>query len=294
VGKAPDLLITVRTTQDGEAAREWVLVLSAADIPSRLANAEGIWSLAVDPDQAETAGQELEAFELEKAGRAREPAPPLQYGPTRAGLVPAVALVAFFIATGPYDPTSRWHQIGAASAEAVLEGEVWRVTTALVLHADLPHLLTNAVSAGVFTTLLFQALGPGLGACLLVLSGSLGNLANAWIQGPAHVAVGASTALFGAVGVLSGLQFARRWRLPLHRRGAWLPLAAGLALLAMLGTSGERTDVSAHLGGLVCGVLLGAPVAFVLTRPPGRVMQYVLGVAALCAVMGAWVVATWT
>ncbi len=37
-----------------------------------------------------------------------------------------------------------------------------------------------------------------------------------------------------------------------------MPLGAGVALLAMLGSSGERTDFGAHLWGLVVGLIMGA------------------------------------
>lgn len=37
----------------------------------------------------------------------------------------------------------------------------------------------------------------------------------------------------------------------------FLPVAAGAALLAMLGTEGERTDYLAHVAGLCSGLILG-------------------------------------
>ena len=36
-----------------------------------------------------------------------------------------------------------------------------------------------------------------------------------------------------------------------------VPLMASAALLAMLGSAGERTDLGAHLFGLLCGLLAG-------------------------------------
>ena len=69
---------------------------------------------------------------------------------------------------------------------------------------------------------------------------------------------------------------------------AWAPVAAGLGLLAMIGTGGARTDLVAHLLGLCAGWLLGALAArFLLTRP-GLVEQWVLGGACLALLVGSW------
>ena len=62
-----------------------------------------------------------------------------------------------------------------------------------------------------------------------------------------------STALFACIGALSGLMALRQT----GRREMLLPVAAGAALLAMLGTEGERTDYLAHVAGLCAGLVLG-------------------------------------
>ena len=46
------------------------------------------------------------------------------------------------------------------------------------------------------------------------------------------------------------------------------PLAAGAALLAMLGTEGENTDYMAHICGLACGTGLGLLLGLALRRFP--------------------------
>src|SRR5438034_425376 len=71
----------------------------------------------------------------------------------------------------------------------------------------------------------------------------------AWLVRRDFVSIGASTAVFGALGALAAF--------PQHRRRAWVPLGAGLALLAFLGTS-KRADLAGHLCGFVAGLLLGA------------------------------------
>jgi membrane associated rhomboid family serine protease len=101
------------------------------------------------------------------------------------------------------------------------------------------------------------------------------------------VSVGASTAIFGAVGVLAALGVGRHRRLGLAGRRALTPIAAGLALLAMLGTS-ERADLSGHIFGLLAGILLGIPCAQVPLARPGPITQWLLFLGTL-----AWLWSNW-
>ena len=122
-----------------------------------------------------------------------------------------------------------------------------------------------------FLTAVCRNLGPGLGAATVLGVGALGNLLNAWFHGFDHVSVGASTAVFGALGVLGGMGVVQRRRLGIHGRRAWIPLAAGVAILAMIGTGGPRVDLWAHLWGFVAGAGAGiAPLSMRSGRkPPG-------------------------
>jgi hypothetical protein len=76
-----------------------------------------------------------------------------------------------------------------------------------------------------------QLLGSGLAWLAILLAGALGNALNALVQSPKHTAIGASTAIFGALGILSGYMRRSRvvpWRGGLRR---WAPLAGGVMLL---------------------------------------------------------------
>jgi membrane associated rhomboid family serine protease len=105
--------------------------------------------------------------------------------------------------------------------------------------------------------------------------------------------VGASTAAFGALGILGGLQLVRRYRFTAQfdrRRRALTVVAACLGLFAMLGV-GERTDVVAHLAGLVVGLLVGVITGRWLRRPPGALGQWLLAAASALVVVGCWLLA---
>jgi rhomboid protease GluP len=289
-GDASDL--PLRVARNRELVEEWALVLAAEDLsPSVRPAAEG-FALSVPAHQAERAESALSAYESENPDREpRGGEPPLASGRAYAGLAVAGALLAFFLVTGPRDPAVPWFQRGSADAERILLGELWRTVTALTLHADFGHALANALSGALFLGAVCVALGPGFGCALVLLSGAGGNLINAIFQGSHHSSVGASTAVFGAVGVLSGLALARRWRRETRGRRAWMPIAAGLAILAMLGTAGARVDLWAHLFGLLVGVALAIPVGFALPHPPGRRTQWFLAATAAAVVLHCWTLA---
>jgi uncharacterized membrane protein YgaE (UPF0421/DUF939 family) len=70
-----------------------------------------------------------------------------------------------------------------------------------------------------------------------------------------------------------------------------MPVAAALALLAMLGAGGPHVDVLAHLLGFLIGGAVGIVFAFVAPRPPGAALQRACGCAALAALVYCWIIA---
>ncbi|MEE9281073.1 MAG: rhomboid family intramembrane serine protease [Myxococcota bacterium] len=282
--------IPLRCAADQATAETWALVLSSQSIPSQLVRGDAGWEVCVEVREADRARQVLAAYDRDLEEDAVRARPALEYGPTATGLLLAALLCAMFLVSGPYDPAAAWSRAGSAAAERILAGEWWRTATALTLHADLPHLLGNAASLAIFGTAVCWSLGPGLGAGLILLSGMLGNAASAAVYGPGHLSVGASTAVFGAIGILCGQQFVRRRALRSGSRPAWVALAVGLALLALLGT-GERSDMAAHAFGLLAGGALGSLAAVSLARSPGAVVQTLALLASAVALTVAWLAA---
>lgn len=283
--------IALRVAQTRARAEEWALVLTAEGMSPSVRPGSHGFILGVPPQEFKRATAVLVAYESENPEQPLEKDEPLRSASLLVGIAVAGVLLAFFFVTIKTNPSAHWFERGSADAEQILLGEYWRAVTALTLHSNLPHILANAATGAFFLTAVSRMLGGGLGSALVLLAGVGGNLANAVFYRYLHVSLGASTAVFGAVGILCALAVARHHRKGVPWRRAWVPLGAGLALLAMLGTGGQRVDLWAHLFGLLAGGVLGIPVAVFLPRPPAPQFQWMLGGSALIVVIVSWILA---
>lgn len=278
-------------TDHPRLCREFRLVLESVGIRSEAVQHDGEWLLVVSDADAVQSTTELAAYQQESRDLAEQRASPLPaYGGAIAGAAIyawAVMLVAILMGTRAFG--FDWLSAGRMQAGLVLEGEWWRNTTALTLHLDIGHIASNLVFGIVFGLLAGRALGGGVAWLVIVLAGALGNLMNAIVQPSEHLSIGASTAVFAALGLLvsNALRPARGSRERLLKR--WSPLIGGVLLLAFTGVGGERTDVTAHVTGFLAGMFLGwaascLPSAY-LER---RAVQAAAGGVALLLVVVAW------
>ncbi len=287
--------VALRAARHPERLEEWFLVLASQGIAAQVRRVDAEFALEVAEADAERAREAIDRYERENPPAEVPARPGLAAAGTAAGdaspgVWAALGLLAFFAVTGPRRAAVRWFDAGSADAARILDGELWRTVTALTLHADLLHAASNALFGAIFFAAACHLLGSGLALLLVLLAGAGGNLVNASFHGTAHVSVGASTAVFGAVGLLGGAGVVRRRRGGARGRRAWTPVAAGLGILAMLGAS-ERTDLWAHLFGLGAGGVLGLACAVRLEAPPRRGVQALLGALAALALLYCWAVA---
>jgi membrane associated rhomboid family serine protease len=274
--------------------RLWALVLDARSVPCRIEQGDSGQHLLVPVEWLSVACRELRLFEEEN----RNWPPPVPR--TRPMVENTLATLSVLLLLGifhnliqfgltlPDGYTPDWIALGSAQATEIRNGQWWRLVTALTLHADWVHLSGNLCIGGIFVIFLCSELGSGLAWSLLLGSGVLGNLANAWVQSPDHSSVGASTAVFGTVGILAAISLVRYRR---QRQRRWvLPVAAALALLALLGTEGKNTDLGAHLFGFIFGVGLGMATEYLQEQfgRPGRLLNAVLALASAGVVVAAW------
>ncbi len=220
--------------------------------------------LLVEPGVFASAREQLARFDQESIGW---PPPPITEPTTHNAdlitpLLWALVILAVFHLQGE---RTRWITLGALDAAAIFErGEWWRVGTALFLHADAAHVISNVLGGLLVFTAVLKTLGRSSGWLLLTAASLAGNLASAALNYPApYQSLGASTAIFAGVGLLTGraLRVVARAEHPHRWRAMLVALGSGLAVLALYGAGGVQVDLGAHLTGFVAGLA----IAFVAT-----------------------------
>ena len=271
-------------------ARDWSLVLTAVGIGHLREPGPDGEELWVDAGDQARAAAEIGRYLRENHERA---AAPVNFPRYRHGAWGVAAYAAVLIAvTGAalYRLFDRnWVNRGVLEIALLRDGEWWRALTALTLHADLGHLLANLAFGILFAYPASQFVGVGVAWLAIVLGAGAANVVDMALHPPEHSILGASTAVFTALGLTSAFTWRRRATGSLTWMQRLAPLVAGIALLAFTGTGGERTDVLAHLLGFVAGVGLGFVLAHVRLPAPGQAApQWIAGGLALAALGGAW------
>jgi len=249
----PDMVVL--TSRDRKKTDLAALALSAAGIGHRVFRRHDGWHIVVAA--ANAASAEAEVAACLKENESLPPPEAETFTPTFRAMHLAVsgALCLVYAISGPWQGHSLLFAAASAQARAICDGQFFRAVTALCLHADGIHLMSNASIALLLLYFYFHTLGNGLGLFSLLASAATANLLNAFLHGDSHDSVGFSTALFAAIGILSSFQF-QRHRV-YGRLSWWIPLMAAGALLAMLGSEGKQTDFGAHIAGLLMGLAMG-------------------------------------
>jgi rhomboid protease GluP len=186
--------------------------------------------------------------------------------------------------------TGQLIHFGADNAGYVLiNGEWWRIVTAMFVHVGILHLATNMWCLWNLGLLAEPVMGSAGTLAVYILTGAAGNMlsiCHSWLW-PYHDAAGnisfssgagASGAVFGIAGALIVLLKSHRLPVPpvelkkLRRSVIYfaaLNLVLGLSI--SFGThvmgSGIQIDNFAHMGGCACGLLFAAPMVPRLGSP---------------------------
>jgi membrane associated rhomboid family serine protease len=225
----------------------------------------GEFELRVEPAAAPRVSEELREYAAEAEVKPPPPLVSASWSQHPAGALhylvwAAVLLLVFHQQSLQPSLADRY---ASSSIGLITDGDWWRPFTALFLHGDGGHIIGNLASGAVFGALVSKSIGPWKGWSMILLAGTVGNAITSWVTYPeSFVSLGASTAVFGALGILSGIGLVENFREEL--RMPWMrvlaPLLAGLILLGWLGGAepGAGVDVFGHVFGFCAGVLLGA------------------------------------
>ncbi len=271
-----------------EQADAYGLVLDAYDLPYSLKRSGSDWEIWVDEEIRDRALELIAQYIEENPKVSMLDVPETEiHQKTFTGIWACLILLACQIVVDMSGHVDRIFREYGASSRDILNGELYRTVTSLMLHSGYPHLVGNMAGIAIFGTAVCNITGSGAGWLMILLTGILGNLANAVLFRYGYISIGASTAVFGAVGILAAYQLYRKIKIPGQKMKAWLPIAGGLALLAFLG-SGEHSDLMAHLFGFIAGICIGLLYAMFLRGVLEKRHQIYCMAATIIALVLSW------
>ncbi len=178
----------------------------------------------------------------------------------------------------------RMVNLGAQVNILVLQGQWWRILTAIFLHLNWLHILLNGWSLFVMGELVEPAFGWKRFIAVFLLGGILGGLLSLVAYPPYSVLVGASGAIFGLLGATGVIALEARGPM----RGYLLRWLGGILVLNLaFDFMYPGIGVWDHIGGLVGGFLaaytLGGVRRLQSWRSRGAGIAYVVACAGLVA-----------
>lgn len=166
--------------------------------------------------------------------------------------------------TGGTDNTIHMLECGAAYPPFILEnGEYYRLFTCMFLHFGIEHLANNMLVLFVLGQRLEPVVGKIRFLLIYFLGGIGGNLISLVFDikgGNYAVSAGASGAVFAVMGAMIWVVIRNRGRLQDISTRQMLVMAA---FSLYFGFASSGVDNAAHVGGMICGILL----AVVLYHP---------------------------
>ena len=180
------------------------------------------------------------------------------------GILVAINVLVFIVLSfgGRTEDVVYMVEKGALYAPYVEEyGEYYRFLTSMFMHFGISHLMNNMLMLCVMGKHVEPILGKVRFLIIYFASGFCGSLLSYYgeiMREENVVSAGASGAIFGITGALLALTILYRGRVgTVTRQGVLLIIGINL----YIGFTGEGIDNLAHIGGLLCGLILTLLVA---------------------------------
>ena len=267
-------------------------MLESLQIPHRIVDDAAGCALVVPADSSAQAMNELRLYDEENPPHRPRPIKPIVYQnaiPGVVGYLLVICGVAWFAAVSFM--AQDWLSAGRVDGVLIRAGEWWRTITALTLHGGLRHLVGNIVFGAFFGLFAGRLLGSGIAWLAILITAASGNALNMLLLESTHRSIGASTAVFAALGLVAGFV----WRGKLMAQDRWPyrigPVVGGFALLMYTGTGDANTDIGAHLMGFLCGFAGGMLLIPFRDRLNDRKWQAAATAMAIALLIGSWIFA---
>lgn len=245
-------------TPSGQTALEWMAVISSLGGDYFADYTEGNWIILVPQEQYRFFEKQIADYESERVlfDKQRYECSchtTVEHNTSYSALHVSLILLFIHLISGPSNMGGPLIETGLLSITGLFNGEWWRPITALTLHGDIAHLLSNSMFLIVFVPHICRCIGPTLTWFLILLSGIAGNITTCFFYEAPHRSLGASTSVFAALGLLAGLAVITKLR-ERETKLASRAFIAGVAMLAVTGLDID-TDVLAHIFGFIYGLI---------------------------------------
>lgn len=178
------------------------------------------------------------------------------------------ALVAYICIVGIFQSfTDNSIEAAGLVKPAVWQGEIWRLFTATLMHANLTHFWMNSLVLLHFARLVEHTVQRACVPLVFLLTSVIGSIFSVLLY-PNSTSVGASGGLMGLLGFITIAAYFDRTRYP---QRYFRQMIEAIVLVGVLGLLGFAfIDNAAHFGGLFGGLLLGW---FLLRRNAQRALE---------------------
>ena len=139
----------------------------------------------------------------------------------------------------------------------ILQGEFWRLVTAIFVHNGFAHMLFNSFSLVLFGPGLERMFGKWRFIGIYLASGIIANIATLLLKPPYYAHVGSSGAIFGLFGVYIAMIVFRRELMSRQNSQIILTIAAIAFIMTFLQ---PNINVTGHLFGFFGGFVIGSIV----------------------------------
>ncbi len=266
---------------------DWGLALASQGIEAIIDRSDAGWALIVEPRDFDKAQAVLRQYRLENRGwNWRHPIAGSDLAFHWGSLAWVAMICAVFYWSTAMRPDAR--SAGILDSHRAATGEWWRLFTAVSLHENASHLMSNAATGFVFLGLAMARYGAGVALLSAFLAGAVGNAADLAIYSEPHQSLGASGMVTAALGLVTSQTFAFWRKYRTGQRFLIQAAAAGALILVLIGFDPDA-DVVAHVGGFVAGAALGFALGHVR---PAILQQGWVNLASMAGV-AALFFATW-
>ncbi len=149
-----------------------------------------------------------------------------------------------------------------------VNGEFWRLVTALFIHAGIFHLFANIYAFLLVAILLEPLIGKFRFGLAYLVTGVAASITSVWLN-PAVVSIGASGAILGLYGIYISLLTTNT-----VGKKTRLIVLPGMLIYALYimgsGMINAQVDNAAHLGGFVSGIVFGYVLYFGIASPEDK------------------------